>query len=86
MRAIDLSRPPLLDLTMPATRLSTDEVPAHRVGADLAAAPRAVEGRAEPASVREHAACWLAENQRALASSNAYVEQRGLPLARYRRF
>lgn len=29
---------------------------------------------------------WLAENQNSLDSSNTYVEQRGLPLASYRRF
>jgi antitoxin CcdA len=29
---------------------------------------------------------WLAENQAALDSSNAFVEQQGVPLARYRMF
>lgn len=29
---------------------------------------------------------WLQENAAALASSNAYVEEHGLPLARYRQF
>lgn len=29
---------------------------------------------------------WLAENKGALESSNAYVEQHGLPLARHRGF
>ncbi len=29
---------------------------------------------------------WLQENASALASSNAYVEANGLPLARYRQF
>lgn len=29
---------------------------------------------------------WLAENQDALESSNAFVEQQGLPLAQYRNF
>jgi antitoxin CcdA len=29
---------------------------------------------------------WLAENQDALDSSNAFVEQHGLPLAQYRNF
>lgn len=29
---------------------------------------------------------WLAENQAALDSSNAYVEQNGLPLAEHRQF
>ncbi len=29
---------------------------------------------------------WLAENSAAIESSNRYVEQHGLPLARYRMF
>jgi antitoxin CcdA len=29
---------------------------------------------------------WLKENARALASSNSYVEENGLPLARHRQF
>lgn len=29
---------------------------------------------------------WLRENQKAIASSNAYVEKHGLPLAKYRMF
>jgi len=29
---------------------------------------------------------WLAENQEAIESSNAYVEKHGLPLAKYRMF
>jgi antitoxin CcdA len=29
---------------------------------------------------------WLAENQDALQSSNAFAEQHGLPLAQYRNF
>ncbi len=29
---------------------------------------------------------WLEENREAIEASNAYVEQHGLPLARYRRF
>ncbi|WP_246350379.1 type II toxin-antitoxin system CcdA family antitoxin [Sphingobium boeckii] len=32
------------------------------------------------------AARWLAENGDAIASSNDFVEQNGLPLARYRQF
>ncbi|WP_233873661.1 type II toxin-antitoxin system CcdA family antitoxin [Paraburkholderia adhaesiva] len=34
----------------------------------------------------ERAARWLRENAEAIASSNAYVEKHGLPLARYRMF
>lgn len=29
---------------------------------------------------------WLAENKAAIEASNEYVEQHGLPLARYRQF
>lgn len=29
---------------------------------------------------------WLKNNQQAIASSNAYVEEHGLPLARFRNF
>jgi antitoxin CcdA len=34
----------------------------------------------------EHARSWLDENKAALASSNAFVERHGVPLARYRQF
>jgi antitoxin CcdA len=38
------------------------------------------------AVVRRRQERWLAENQDALESSNAFVEQHGLPLAQYRNF
>ena len=38
------------------------------------------------AIAERRAALWLEENQTALESSNAYVEQQGLPLAQYRGF
>lgn len=39
------------------------------------------------AAVNQHRqARWVAENQEALQSSNAFVEQNGLPLDRYRHF
>lgn len=34
----------------------------------------------------KQAAMWLQENQAALDSSNAYVEQNGLPLDKHRKF
>jgi antitoxin CcdA len=34
----------------------------------------------------KQAELWLQKNQAALDSSNAYVERRGLPLAKYRGF
>ena len=42
-------------------------------------------GLAQAVSLRREQ-CWLAENQAALESSNAYVEAHGLPLARHRAF
>jgi antitoxin CcdA len=42
-------------------------------------------GNAAAAPLRRHVQ-WLTENRNALGSSNAYVEQHGLPLASYRRF
>lgn len=38
------------------------------------------------AVAEKRAQLWLQENQAALESSNAYVEQHGLPLARHRGF
>lgn len=38
------------------------------------------------AVARRRQECWLAENQAALESSNAFVEKNGLPLAQYRNF
>ena len=42
-------------------------------------------GIAEAVKLRKEQA-WLTENAEALASSNAYVETNGLPLARHRQF
>jgi antitoxin CcdA len=38
------------------------------------------------ALAEKRAELWLVENRAALDSSNAYVEQHGLPLAQYREF
>jgi len=45
----------------------------------------AEQGVARAVAARQ-AEQWLQDNQSALDSSNAYVESRGLPLARYRNF
>ncbi|MFW5452620.1 type II toxin-antitoxin system CcdA family antitoxin [Thioalkalivibrio sulfidiphilus] len=49
-----------------------------------------VSQAAEQGLARAIAECratmWLEENRAALESSNAFVEQHGLPLARYRNF
>ena len=47
---------------------------------------RAAEQGLARAIAERRAALWLEENHAALESSNAYVEQHGLPLARYRGF
>jgi len=47
---------------------------------------QAAEAGVARAIAEKRAAMWLESNQSALESSNAYVEQHGLPLARYRSF
>jgi|HubBroStandDraft_1064217.scaffolds.fasta_scaffold00128_32 antitoxin CcdA len=47
---------------------------------------KAAEQGLRAAIAAECAAEWLADNKAALDSSNHYVEQHGLPLARYRQF
>lgn len=47
---------------------------------------QAAEAGLARAVAERRAELWLKENQEALASSNAYVEQNGLPLAAYRSF
>ena len=47
---------------------------------------KAAEAGLAQAVAARRAECWLAENQAALESSNAYAETHGLPLARYRTF
>ena len=47
---------------------------------------RACEPGLAQAIADARAARWLAENEAAIQSSNAYVERRGLPLARFRKF
>jgi antitoxin CcdA len=64
------------------------------VDPDLIAAARALDinlSRAAEAGIAAaisgaRAARWRAENAEAIASSNAYVEVNGLPLARWRSF
>lgn len=47
---------------------------------------KAAESGLVLALAEKRAELWLAENRAALDSSNAYVEQHGLPLAQYREF
>jgi antitoxin CcdA len=47
---------------------------------------QACEKGLQEAVSRTRAERWMEENREAIASSNAYVEKHGLPLARYRQF
>jgi antitoxin CcdA len=47
---------------------------------------QAAEAGLAAAVAERRAALWLQVNQAALESSNAYVEQNGLPLAKHRQF
>jgi antitoxin CcdA len=47
---------------------------------------RAAERGLEAAIAERKANLWLQENREALESSNTFVEQHGLPLAKYRNF
>lgn len=47
---------------------------------------QAAESGLAQAVAAKRAAMWLQTNRDALDSSNAYVEQNGLPLARHRQF
>jgi len=69
-----------------ATNLSIDATllkDAKKIGVNLS---RAAEEGVAAALARARAAQWLAENQKALDSSNDFVKQHGLPLAKYRHF
>jgi len=47
---------------------------------------QAAEAGVAQAIARKRSELWLAENQEAIESSNAFVERHGLPLAKYRMF
>lgn len=47
---------------------------------------QAAEAGLDRAVAERRAAQWLEESRAALDSSNAYVEQQGLPLAQFRKF
>jgi antitoxin CcdA len=47
---------------------------------------QAAEAGVAQAVARTRSERWLAENQEAIESSNAFVEKHGLPLAKYRIF
>jgi len=47
---------------------------------------QAAEAGVARAIARRRSELWLAENQEAIESSNAFVEKHGLPLAKHRMF
>jgi antitoxin CcdA len=47
---------------------------------------RACEMGLEAQVAERRAAAWLAENRQAIESCNLWVDEHGLPLARYRQF
>lgn len=69
-----------------ATNLSVDPMlleEARRLRINLSkAAEEGIEARVREARQAE----WLAENESAIEASNRFVEERGLPLAKLRRF
>lgn len=69
-----------------ATNVSLDTTlidEAKKLGLNLS---RACESGLAARIAEERARRWRAENGEAIASSNAFVETNGLPLAAYRRF
>ena len=81
----NLQRTPVKSPRRP-TNVSIDE----RLLADARAldvnVSRAAESGLAQAIAERRTELWLNENRAALESSNAYVEQHGLPLAKYRSF
>ena len=73
-----------------SARKSTDVTLAVRLVAEARALGVNVSQAAEVgiavAVARRRQERWLAENQGALDSSNAFIAQHGLPLAKYRNF
>jgi len=78
----------------PASGKSTRKATNVSLGADLLAQAKALhinisqaaESGLARAVAEKRAELWLQANQQALDSSNAFVEQKGLPLAAYQQF
>ncbi len=68
------------------TNVTLDEVLLLEAKALRINISQAAEAGLALAVAERRAAQWLEENRRALDSSNAYVEQHGLPLAQFRNF
>lgn len=69
-----------------ATNVSLDEALLAEAKALRINVSQAAEAGLARAVAERRAERWREENREALESSNAYVEQHGLPLARYRGF
>jgi antitoxin CcdA len=68
------------EVALPARLLAE----ARALGIDVDAA--CVKGLSESVRKTEQARQWAEENQEAIAAHNAWVEENGLPLERYRMF
>ena len=69
-----------------ATNVSISEALLVEAKALKITVSKAAESGLLLALAEKRAELWLVENRAALDSSNAYVEQHGLPLAQYREF
>lgn len=69
-----------------ATNLSLDQALLDEARGLEVNISRAAEAGLREAVAQAKAAAWRRENAEAVASSNAWVEANGLPLARYRPF
>lgn len=69
-----------------ATNVSLAENPLSEAKALHINISHAAEAGLAHAIARKHTEVWLEENKEAIDSSNAFVEEHGLPLAKYRRF
>ncbi len=68
------------------TNLSLDSVLLAEAKALAINVSRAAESGIQAAVLDEKRKLWLQENAAAIDSSNAFVEENGLPLSRYRKF
>jgi antitoxin CcdA len=78
--------PPLIKASRKATNVSLDAALLAEAKALRINVSQAAETGLSRAVAERRAELWLAANRDALESSNAYVEQNGLPLARHRNF
>ncbi len=83
-------RPPLEGAAPPPARKATNVTLAAALVAEAKAlgvnVSQAAEAGLAAAVAQRRQERWLQENAAALASSNAYVEQHGLPLDKHRAF